>query len=111
MLRNESRLYCKIKSEVADREYQPQTKSVDTTVCSSTTVVEINGPRIIGERINPTGKKLFKQALVENNIDYILTQALSQVQGGAEILDVNVGHPEIDEKDDGACSQGYSECV
>lgn len=88
----------KIKSEVADREYQPQTKSVDTTVCSSTTVVEINGPRIIGERINPTGKKLFKQALVENNIDYILTQALSQVQGGAEILDVNVGHPEIDEK-------------
>lgn len=54
--------------------------------------------RIIGERINPTGKKLFKQALVENNIDYILTQALSQVQGGAEILDVNVGHPEIDEK-------------
>ena len=88
----------KIKSEVADREYQPQTKSVDTTVCSSTTVVKINGPRIIGERINPTGKKLFKQALVENNIDYILTQALSQVQGGAEILDVNVGHPEIDEK-------------
>ena len=88
----------KIKSEVADREYQPQTKSVDTTVCSSTTVVEINGPRIIGERINPTGKRLFKQALVENNIDYILTQALSQVQGGAEILDVNVGHPEIDEK-------------
>ena len=50
----------KIKSEVADREYQPQTKSVDTTVCSSTTVVEINGPRIIGERINPTGKKLLK---------------------------------------------------
>ncbi len=55
-------------------------------------------PRIIGERINPTGKKLFKQALVDNNIDYILTQALSQVSGGAEILDVNVGHPEIDEK-------------
>ena len=89
----------KIKSEVADREYQPQTKSVDTTVCSSTTVVEINGPRIIGERINPTGKKLFKQALVENNIDYILTQALSQVQGGAEILDVNVGLPGIDERE------------
>ena len=89
----------KINSEVADREYQPQTKSVDTTVCSSTTVVEINGPRIIGERINPTGKKLFKQALVENNIDYILTQALSQVQGGAEILDVNVGLPGIDERE------------
>lgn len=87
-----------IRKMLADKTYQPQKKSVDTTVCSASTVVEINGPRIIGERINPTGKKLFKQALVDNNIDYILTQALSQVSGGAEILDVNVGHPEIDEK-------------
>ena len=87
-----------IRKILADKSYQPQKKSVDTTVCSASTVVEINGPRIIGERINPTGKKLFKQALVDNNIDYILTQALSQVNGGAEILDVNVGHPEIDEK-------------
>ena len=87
-----------IKKMLEDKSYQPQKKSVDTTVCSASTVVEINGPRIIGERINPTGKKLFKQALVDNNIDYILTQALSQVNGGAEILDVNVGHPEIDEK-------------
>lgn len=87
-----------IRKMLEDKSYQPQKKSVDTTVCSASTVVEINGPRIIGERINPTGKKLFKQALVDNNIDYILTQALSQVSGGAEILDVNVGHPEIDEK-------------
>ncbi|MGN0502649.1 MAG: homocysteine S-methyltransferase family protein, partial [Ruminococcus sp.] len=87
-----------IRKMLEDKSYQPQKKSVDTTVCSASTVVEINGPRIIGERINPTGKKLFKQALVDNNIDYILTQALSQVNGGAEILDVNVGHPEIDEK-------------
>ena len=87
-----------IKNILADKSYQPQTRGVDTVVCSASTAVEINGPRIIGERINPTGKKLFKQALVDNNIDYILTQALSQVEGGAEILDVNVGHPEIDEK-------------
>lgn len=87
-----------IRKMLADKSYKPQKKSVDTTVCSASTVVEINGPRIIGERINPTGKKLFKQALVDNNIDYILTQALSQINGGAEILDVNVGHPEIDEK-------------
>ena len=87
-----------IKKNLVDKVYQPQKKSIDTTVCSSSTVVEINGPRIIGERINPTGKKLFKQALVDNNIDYILAQALSQVNAGAEILDVNVGHPEIDEK-------------
>lgn len=87
-----------INSSLADKTYKPQTKSNVTTVCSASTAVCINGPRIIGERINPTGKKLFKQALVDNNIDYILTQALSQVSGGAEILDVNVGHPEIDEK-------------
>lgn len=88
----------KVMKMTEGNKYQPQKKSVDTTVCSASTAVEINGPRIIGERINPTGKKLFKQALVDNNIDYILTQALSQVSGGAEILDVNVGHPEIDEK-------------
>jgi 5-methyltetrahydrofolate--homocysteine methyltransferase len=87
-----------VSKMTADSTYQPQKKSVDTTVCSASTVVEIDSPRIIGERINPTGKKLFKQALVDNNIDYILTQALSQVNAGAEILDVNVGHPEIDEK-------------
>ena len=61
--------------------------------------MEINQPRIIGERINPTGKKLFKQALVNNDMDYILGQAISQQEDGAEILDINVGHPEIDEKE------------
>lgn len=88
----------KIKETLSGEKYHPQKKSVDTTICSASTAVEINGPRIIGERINPTGKKLFKQALVDKNIDYILTQALNQISGGAEILDVNVGHPEIDEK-------------
>lgn len=87
-----------IKSSLSKEQYQPFEKTLDTVVCSASTVVEINGPRIIGERINPTGKKAFKQALVDNDIDYILTQALSQISGGAEILDVNVGHPEIDEK-------------
>ncbi len=87
-----------LKAMLDGEHFQPCPKSTDTAVCSASTAVEINGPRIIGERINPTGKKLFKQALVNNDIDYILTQALSQVSGGAEILDVNVGHPEIDEK-------------
>lgn len=67
-------------------------------VCSSSTTVKINQPRIIGERINPTGKKLFKEALKNNDMNYILTQAVSQVKAGADILDVNVGLPEIDEK-------------
>ena len=87
-----------IKSELSEKQYTPAEEKCDTSVCSASTAVEINGPRIIGERINPTGKKLFKQALVNNDIDYILTQALSQVNAGAQILDVNVGHPEIDEK-------------
>ncbi len=87
-----------LKKMLSAERFQPCPKSAGTGVCSGSSVVEINAPRIIGERINPTGKKLFKQALAENNIDYILTQALSQVSAGAEILDVNVGHPEIDEK-------------
>lgn len=61
--------------------------------------VVLNEPRIIGERINPTGKKRFKQALEENDLDYILNEGISQVEAGAEILDVNVGHSAIDEKE------------
>ena len=87
-----------LKTMLSDRSFAPCPKTADTAVCSAVSVAEIDQPRVIGERINPTGKKLFKQALVDNNIDYILSQALSQISGGAEILDVNVGHPEIDEK-------------
>ncbi|MCM1468699.1 MAG: dihydropteroate synthase, partial [Alistipes sp.] len=67
-------------------------------VCSATNTVVIDQPRIIGERINPTGKKLFKEALLNNDMDYILNQAIEQANGGADILDVNVGLPGIDEK-------------
>lgn len=56
-----------------------------------------NRPVIIGERINPTGKKKFKEALKNQDIDYILNEAFSQMEAGADILDVNVGLPEIDE--------------
>lgn len=68
-------------------------------VCSYSKTVDITCPRIIGERINPTGKKLFKEALRNNDINYILNQALEQISAGADILDVNVGLPEIDEKE------------
>lgn len=68
-------------------------------VCSPTKTVIVDQPRIVGERINPTGKKRFKQALIEDDMDYILGQAIEQVEAGAEILDVNVGLPEIDEKE------------
>ncbi len=88
-----------IKKMLNGKSFVPCPKTADTTVCSGVSAVEINGPRIIGERINPTGKKQLQKALAERNIDFILTQALQQVSGGAEILDINVGHPEIDEKE------------
>lgn len=68
-----------------------------TVVCSSAKLVTIDQPRVIGERINPTGKKRFQEALKNNDIDYILRQAIEQAEAGAEILDVNVGLPDIDE--------------
>ncbi|MCL2036530.1 MAG: homocysteine S-methyltransferase family protein [Oscillospiraceae bacterium] len=67
-------------------------------VCSGVKTVVLDRPRVIGERINPTGKRLFKEALINSDVDYILGQALEQTRAGADILDVNVGLPEIDEK-------------
>lgn len=70
---------------------------IPSAVCTPNRTVIIDQPRIIGERINPTGKKRFQQALREHDTDYILGQALQQIDAGADILDVNVGLPDIDE--------------
>lgn len=73
-------------------------KKNDTVVASYSTAVNIGDkPVVIGERINPTGKKLFKEALRNNDMDYVIKEGLSQMDKGADILDVNVGLPEIDE--------------
>ncbi len=75
----------------------PQKKDL-TLVSSYSQTVEIGEkPVIIGERINPTGKKLLKEALRRNDIEYIIKEGLKQTDAGAHILDVNVGLPEIDE--------------
>lgn len=66
-------------------------------VCSSNKVVDVDHVTVIGERINPTGKKRLKQALLDEDYDYILTQAIEQIDAGAEILDVNVGVPSLDD--------------
>ena len=66
-------------------------------VCSASKLLPIDGVRVIGERLNPTGKPAFRAALTEGNWDYILEQAISQEEAGAELLDVNVGVPELDE--------------
>ncbi|MGN0679005.1 MAG: homocysteine S-methyltransferase family protein [Oscillospiraceae bacterium] len=72
---------------------------IPAAVCSASNVVTVDTVRIIGERINPTGKKLFKEALKRHDLDYIMKQAIEQTSAGAEILDVNVGLPDIDEKE------------
>ena len=73
-------------------------KKQRTLVSSYTRAIEIgNTPTLIGERINPTGKSKLKEALRENNMSYILSEAVSQQERGAHILDVNVGLPELDE--------------
>lgn len=70
-----------------------------TTACSSTrTVILGESVKIIGERINPSGKKKLKEALKNNNVDYIISEAIIQKETGSDILDVNLGLPEIDEK-------------
>lgn len=66
-------------------------------VCTPVQSTEIRGVRVIGERINPTGKKRFQQALLEGDLDYILDVGMQQEDAGADILDVNVGYPGVDE--------------
>lgn len=78
---------------------QQKEKITRTVVCSATKTIELTEPRVIGERINPTGKKRFKEALLHHEMDYILSQAVEQIEAGADILDVNVGLPGIDEKE------------
>ncbi|MBE6995853.1 MAG: homocysteine methyltransferase, partial [Ruminococcaceae bacterium] len=67
--------------------------------CTAVTPCRLDGVRIIGERVNPTGKKRFQQALLEQDLDYILDVAVAQEDAGADILDVNVGYPGVDEVD------------
>lgn len=86
--------------KVAENKLQPVALSdKGLTVISSYTHAVTFGktPRLIGERINPTGKKRFKQALIEDDVDYILNVGLEEAEKGAHILDVNVGLPDIDE--------------
>lgn len=66
-------------------------------VCSANVVVGVDHVTVIGERINPTGKKRLKQALLDEDYEYILSQAIEQIDAGAEILDVNVGVPALDD--------------
>lgn len=88
----------KLVEECKDLSLREIEKKHDTIVSSYGQAVILDDmPRIIGERINPTGKKKFKEALKNEDMDYILKEAITQQDKGAHILDVNVGLPDIDE--------------
>ena len=77
---------------------RPIVKKNRTVITSATRTVDFESlPVLIGERINPTGKKRLKQALAERDLDYLLGEGLRQQEKGVHVLDVNVGAPEIDE--------------
>ena len=87
-----------IKSAYKSRSYRHQEAESFSAVCSAEKTVLIDRPLIIGERINPTGKKKLKEALRSGDMDYILELALKESEEGAQILDVNAGVPQVDEK-------------
>lgn len=89
----------KIAAKFGGTEYsaKPSEEKKTLQVCSGNTVVTVDHVTVIGERINPTGKKRLKQALLDEDFDYILSQAIEQIDAGAEILDVNVGVPSLDD--------------
>lgn len=93
--------YIKALTELTSTlEPHPITDKNITAVSSYTHAVRFGeAPVLIGERINPTGKKRFKQALLENDMDYILNEGAEQQEKGVHILDVNVGLPDIDENE------------
>lgn len=87
----------KIKEGLSSMKRAPRTFTPRSVVCTPTDTVYIDSVKVIGERINPTGKKRFKEALIQHDIPYIISQGIEQTEAGADILDVNVGLPEIDE--------------
>jgi 5-methyltetrahydrofolate--homocysteine methyltransferase len=92
---------CRTVNALQGRTAAPVTEKNIPVIASYTHTVHIGGnyaPVLIGERINPTGKKKFKEALRSNDIPYIVSQGLEQEAKGVHVLDVNVGLPEIDEK-------------
>lgn len=73
--------------EIKEKSY----KRVKSGICSANEIVELNGVRIIGERLNPTGKKRFQEALLNHEMEYISKVAIEEEESGADILDINVG--------------------
>ena len=86
-----------LNSVFADCKPGRPAHAMPSVLCSPMDFVTVDGITVVGERINPTGKKRFQQALREGDMNYILEQAVSQSEAGAQVLDVNVGAPGVDE--------------
>lgn len=90
--------YIKRLKEVFDNlKYKKEPVKKRSVVCTPSKTVYIENVKVIGERINPTGKKVLREAILTENWDYILKTAVDQTEAGADILDVNVGVPGADE--------------
>ena len=87
----------RLKAALDGKRPAPRRCLEGSFVCTPVNPVRLDGVRVIGERVNPTGKKRFQQALLEDDLDYILDVAVQQEEAGADILDVNVGCPGVDE--------------
>lgn len=86
-----------LRDAVSGAGARQNTRARPAWLCSAQRVYALGGLGVVGERINPTGKKRFKQALIQGDMDYPLLQAVAQEDAGADLLDVNVGVPQIDE--------------
>ncbi len=93
--------YIRLLADVLEKRETPAPRSIEQAprLTSAQNLVELHGRDIavIGERINPTGKKKLKQALRDKDYDYVINMALDQAEAGSDLLDVNAGLPEIDE--------------
>ena len=87
----------KLNKLIETKSYVPHKRTLSTAVCSATKVVTFEKLTVIGERINPTGKKLMKAALYAHDYDYVIKQAIEQRMAGADVLDINCGLPELNE--------------
>lgn len=89
--------YIKSLSTLKDMPRKKNNPRIISSVCTPSKFVEIDSVKVVGERLNPTGKSLMKDALLNQDYSYLAQQAIEQINAGADILDINCGLPQIDE--------------